>query len=372
MSGFRIGLIDDHPRAWGVGSGVLTALVIAAGFWGIVMATAAGQLANALLIVLVVGGVSIPVSRAWSLLRGQVRWTPTAALIQAVPRLLFWTALCACLALGVAWIDLTPADVRSELELLLPLTVLALLGSLIPRTGSRWPKAVAFLLGALLLARFAQAGLREPAGDVVILRSPFTVSVAATSAGLSPLMGHHYLYENQRHAIDFVPLAEYSPDRQEGGSEFALEDHACFGAPLVAPASGMVVTAVDGFEDMDIGKTDPENLLGNHVIIRLDQTGGRYLLMAHLAKGSVTVTAGQTIAQGAPVGRCGNTGNTSEPHLHIQAQTTSDFFDPSIRTVPIVFEAASRNRFGRITKAGSIPVYLRTNDVLIPNDLVAR
>lgn len=47
--------------------------------------------------------------------------------------------------------------------------------------------------------------------------------------------------------------------------------------------------------------------------------GEAQILMAHLKSGSLLVSAAQNVLQGEPVGRIGNSGNTMEPHLHIEA-----------------------------------------------------
>ncbi|ABS21779.1 peptidase M23B [Bacillus cytotoxicus NVH 391-98] len=60
-------------------------------------------------------------------------------------------------------------------------------------------------------------------------------------------------------------------------------------------------------------------MVGNHIYIRLDETG-TYLVLAHLKKGSVRVKKGQHIKEGTVVANVGNSGNSSEPHLHIHHQ----------------------------------------------------
>ena len=47
---------------------------------------------------------------------------------------------------------------------------------------------------------------------------------------------------------------------------------------------------------------------------------GTYLVIAHLKSGSVRVATGDDVAEGDPLGACGNSGNTSEPHIHIHHQ----------------------------------------------------
>jgi len=58
--------------------------------------------------------------------------------------------------------------------------------------------------------------------------------------------------------------------------------------------------------------------MGNHVVIRLETE--TYLVIAHLKPRSVVVKTGETVAEGQVIGQCGNSGNTSEPHIHIHHQ----------------------------------------------------
>jgi hypothetical protein len=54
------------------------------------------------------------------------------------------------------------------------------------------------------------------------------------------------------------------------------------------------------------------------VVIQLET--GTYLVIAHLKEESVAVQAGDRVAEGSVIGQCGNSGNTSEPHIHIHHQ----------------------------------------------------
>jgi Peptidase family M23 len=71
--------------------------------------------------------------------------------------------------------------------------------------------------------------------------------------------------------------------------------------------------------DLPVGETDSRYQAGNHVVI--DIGGARYILMGHLRAGSVQVRVGDRVRTGQPIARVGNTDDTSEPHVHIQAQT---------------------------------------------------
>lgn len=100
----------------------------------------------------------------------------------------------------------------------------------------------------------------------------------------------------------------------------ALEGYGCYGVPVLAPAAGVVTVALDGRPDQTPGALAPdwEVPAGNHVALRLET--GTHLVVAHLQPGSVAVEVGEAVAEGQLLGRCGNSGNTSEPHVHLHHQ----------------------------------------------------
>jgi murein DD-endopeptidase MepM/ murein hydrolase activator NlpD len=88
-------------------------------------------------------------------------------------------------------------------------------------------------------------------------------------------------------------------------------------------AEGRVVTVVDGIPDNVPGRMNSEQVAGNHVII--DHGAGEHSVLAHLRNGSVRVRPGDRVAAGRQLGKCGNSGNPSEPHLHYQLQNGPEF-----------------------------------------------
>jgi murein DD-endopeptidase MepM/ murein hydrolase activator NlpD len=90
----------------------------------------------------------------------------------------------------------------------------------------------------------------------------------------------------------------------------------------------------------------PVGLAGNHVIIAIEGTGP-FLLLAHLQRGSVQLPPGQWVREGDPVGRCGNSGNSTEPHLHLQVSDSTDW--TNARGLPITFRAGTDRRGCRPT-----------------------
>lgn len=126
---------------------------------------------------------------------------------------------------------------------------------------------------------------------------------------------YHAADPGQRFATDFVILRDGS---SHAGDPSVLANYHCWDQPILSPAEGTVARVVDGLPDQAIGATDPDNPAGNHVVI--DFGRGEFGFLAHLRRGSVSVAEGERVTAGTPVGRCGNSGNTSEPHLHFHLQ----------------------------------------------------
>ncbi|NLF75825.1 MAG: M23 family metallopeptidase, partial [Chloroflexi bacterium] len=81
----------------------------------------------------------------------------------------------------------------------------------------------------------------------------------------------------------------------------------------------------DGLRDVKPQiETDGEHPAGNHVVIEVAEDA--YLYIAHLQRGSLLVAEGDRVAAGQEIGRVGNSGNTTEPHIHIHLQDMPDMF----------------------------------------------
>lgn len=154
------------------------------------------------------------------------------------------------------------------------------------------------------------------------LRLPFDGEWYVFWGGREIADNYHAAEPSQRFALDFV----VNQDGQSySGNASDLESYHCWGREILAPADGQVVATVNDLPDLPIGETDPANPAGNHVILALAEN--EFAFLGHLQQGSVTVQQGQEIAQGDVIGLCGNSGNTSEPHLHIHLQTTPVLFE---------------------------------------------
>ncbi|EKF18764.1 M23 family metallopeptidase [Nitratireductor pacificus] len=151
------------------------------------------------------------------------------------------------------------------------------------------------------------------------LRLPFDGRWYVFWGGRTLEQNYHAENEAQRFAYDFVVRENGKTHTGDGAS---LENYHCWDRPILAPADGTVVSRIDGLPDQPIGQTDTEHPAGNHVV--LDLGDGEFVFLAHLRRGTVTVGVGDRVESGEEIGRCGNSGNTSEPHLHMHMQTTPD------------------------------------------------
>jgi hypothetical protein len=122
----------------------------------------------------------------------------------------------------------------------------------------------------------------------------------------------------QRFAIDFVKIGD---DNQTfSGDRLKNESYLAYGADALAVADGIVVATKDSIPQNIPGPASRavpitlETVGGNHVII--DIGGGRYAFYAHLQPGSLRVKVGDRVRGGQVVGLVGNSGNSTEPHLH--------------------------------------------------------
>lgn len=140
----------------------------------------------------------------------------------------------------------------------------------------------------------------------------------------------------QEYAIDILhPAAGGAPKGLGWGLGLKEpESFSCFGEPVYAVSGGVDVAAGDRLPDqrsrsswpaviwmMTVGAllrelAGPRFVLGNHVV--LDHGDGVYSVYAHLRQGSVEVAVGDRVAAGQRLAEVGNTGNSSEPHLHVQ------------------------------------------------------
>ncbi|MGP4080732.1 M23 family metallopeptidase [Pseudalkalibacillus sp. R45] len=140
--------------------------------------------------------------------------------------------------------------------------------------------------------------------------------------GTNQLLNYHYSSENQRYAYDLVMMKNGSSYH---GNPAKNKHYYAFGEEVTAPAAGKVVEVVNGIKDNVPGEMNSEKPLGNHVII--EHENGEYSLLAHFKEDSLSVVVGEWVQQGDLLGLCGNSGNSSEPHIHFQVMDSPDIWE---------------------------------------------
>ena len=147
------------------------------------------------------------------------------------------------------------------------------------------------------------------------LELPFYDEWFVVWGGRTLKQNYHASLKDQRFAIDVVQL--------ENGSTFTgngtrNEDYYCYGDTLFAPGSGQIVDMRNNVADNIPGKTNKKQLFGNYVII--NHGNNEYSVLAHFMKNSIVVDIGDFVSQGQFIGLTGNSGNSTEPHLHYHLQ----------------------------------------------------
>jgi hypothetical protein len=191
--------------------------------------------------------------------------------------------------------------------------------------------------------------------DALQLSLPFTGHWMALNSPADRVPSHGTDLFGSTYAIDFIAvdarrrsapwrwsavLTSEPPDRFLG-----------FGAPILAPIAGTVALAHDGEADHAARRSlftlvpylatqrervarGAPGVAGNHVVIAASPAGP-FVLLAHLQRGSVRVRAGDQVRVGETVGACGNSGNSTQPHVHLQATDSLDW--AAAHGVPISF-----------------------------------
>ncbi|WP_106792175.1 M23 family metallopeptidase [Aquimarina sp. Aq78] len=154
------------------------------------------------------------------------------------------------------------------------------------------------------------------------LELPFDEEWWVFWGGRSVRENYHVALKEQRFALDIVQRIDGSTHIGKGSQN---EDYHCFGKRLNAPGNGKIVDVINNIEDNIPGEFNQDSPTGNRVII--DHENGEFSILAHFKKGSIIVSVGDTVIKGQELGKAGNSGNSSEPHLHYHLQTTADPFD---------------------------------------------
>jgi len=131
-------------------------------------------------------------------------------------------------------------------------------------------------------------------------------------------LNQHHDTPNQRFAFDFLGVDEKGNTRK--GQAQINEDYFAFAREILTPAEGIVTDVIRGVRDNVPGSMNSYSALGNAVFIQHREH--EVSVLAHLKLGSIKVKVGDKVKRGQVIALCGNSGNSSEPHLHYHLQNT--------------------------------------------------
>ena len=172
----------------------------------------------------------------------------------------------------------------------------------------------------LLAVLWLAAAVRVPAQG---LRLPFSGRWFVMQGGDTLNVNHHMALRAQWYAIDFLKVGGTDGrtlTKTDGGT---AADYYSWGEPVLSPADGEIETVVDGFPDNPLGTKDASHAGGNYVAIKV--AADRHVFLCHFQKGSIAVKKGDRVKAGQPLGKCGNSGNSDAPHIHLHMQDTPVF-----------------------------------------------
>jgi hypothetical protein len=168
-------------------------------------------------------------------------------------------------------------------------------------------------------------------------------------------LGYHYylaffiggqILTNEKFAFDMTQI-DSTWVNTFSGDVTKNESYFDYGDTLLAVASGTVLKVVNGRAEnsgnaRDAVLTVNDEYYGNYLV--LDIGGGSYAMYMHCLPNSFYVQTGDVVAEGQPIARLGNSGNSTEPHLHFQLV---DKPDPAFsHGLPFIFK--------KYTKIGEI------------------
>ncbi|HET6462716.1 MAG TPA: M23 family metallopeptidase, partial [Candidatus Krumholzibacteria bacterium] len=162
------------------------------------------------------------------------------------------------------------------------------------------------------------------------LQLPFNGEWFVFWGGRTLAENYHASSRSQRFAYDMLIMKNGESHTGDGKK---LTDYFSFGQDILAPAAGTVVWSCDSLPNNEIGQSNTTHPVGNGVVI--DHGNGEFSLIAHLQPKSQKFKVGDKVQAGVVIGKCGNSGNTSEPHLHYHLQTGPDIM--SAEGLPVVF-----------------------------------
>lgn len=171
---------------------------------------------------------------------------------------------------------------------------------------------------------------------------PFEEEWLTVNGGTNKENSHSWNILKQRYAYDFIIVNDQGKSYKNDGKN--LDDYYCYKKEVLSPADGIIVELQNSIKDYKkVGDYSidwkTKDFRGNYVIIK--HAIGEYSFIAHFNYKSIRVKNNETVKRGQIIGLCGNTGHSTEPHIHIHLQNNKSFWNAA--GLPIRFSNVSRN-----------------------------
>jgi len=217
-------------------------------------------------------------------------------------------------------------------------------GKKIPKTwsfelGKNWKKISFTIVQILLIVLFLPLAIygisgysiEEEKKSALKLSFPLHDGLFIVGhGGSNPLINYHNVSESQTYALDISKLNVLGI-RAWGIYPEKLDRYAIFDDALYSPCDGKILSVEKGYKDFNPPEKGDGHPAGNHVVV---ECGNTKVTLAHMKENSIVVDNLDVVKTGDFLGKVGNSGNTSEPHLHIHAEKNG-------KGIPIKFN----NRF---------------------------
>ncbi|MCX4748248.1 M23 family metallopeptidase [Kitasatospora sp. NBC_01287] len=245
-----------------------------------------------------------------------------------LPALLTALALLVVCRLGTPWCWVSQHTRAVTAAAVLGLVVVGLVRLPGLPAGHLGWSGVVFPALTVLAAVAGVSGSREAPAEraPLLIANPLPGSRVLVGQGGGKAVNHHADHPDQRYALDLLCLGPRGA-RARGLAPRDLAAYRAYGAVVAAPCDATVVSVVDGLADQPVQASPFERaglerqpVCGNHLVLRTEWAEDVHLVLAHLRAGSLLVAAGDRVTAGQPLAEVGNSGNTTEPHLHLHAE----------------------------------------------------
>ena len=184
-------------------------------------------------------------------------------------------------------------------------------------------QSIVQLLGQLFLYLFDKR-IEETKNKYIL---PFNGKWDAVNGGTTQENSHSWDIITQRFAYDFVIIDAQEKSFKEEPNR--IENYYCYNQPILASQKGVVIDIRNNVRDYQkVGDYSVDwktrHIAGNYITIKRDNE--EFSFYAHLKRNSMKVKKGDVVKEGQHIANCGNSGNSTEPHLHFQLMNRRNFF----------------------------------------------